>query len=122
MNLKINNMKKIIITLIASIFVISGFAQKFAFVDTDYILTNIPTYESAQEQLDQYSIDWQQEIEVIYSEIDKLYKEYQAEKVLLSEEMKVKRENDIINKEKEAKELQKGYFGKNGELYKKRQD
>ncbi len=115
-------MKKIIVTLIAAAFVITGFSQKFAFVDTEYILTNIPTYESAQEQLDQQSIQWQKEIEAIYGEIDGMYKEFQAEKVLLSEEMKIKRENDIINKEKEVKSLQKKYFGKDGLLFKKRQE
>ena len=115
-------MKKIVVTFIALVIVVAGFAQKFAFVDTEYILSNIPTFESAQEQLDQQSIQWQKEIEGVYSEIDKMYKEFQAEKVLLSEEMKIKRENDIINKEKEVKTLQKKYFGKEGELYKKRQE
>lgn len=97
-------------------------AQKFAYVDTDYILKNIPSYQAAQAQLDKISADWQKEIEAIYTEVDKMYKDFQAEKVLLTEEMRVKRENDIINKEKEAKELQKKYFGKEGELYKKRQE
>jgi outer membrane protein len=97
-------------------------AQKFAYVDTDYILKNIPSYQAAQAQLDKISADWQKEIEAIYTEVDKMYKDFQAEKVLLTEEMRVKRENDIINKEKEAKDLQKKYFGKEGELYKKRQE
>lgn len=115
-------MKKLALTSLALLIGVVTFAQKYAFVDSEYILSNIPTYESAQEQLDQISIQWQKEIEAIYSEIDKMYKEYQAEKVLLSEEMKTKRENDIIEKEKSAKDLQKKYFGKNGELYKKRQE
>lgn len=116
-------MKKLI--LILSVFVISlssSFAQKYAFVDTEYILGNIPAYESAQDQLDQLSVEWQKEIESIYAEIDKMYKDFQAEKVLLTEEMKRKREDEIINKEKEAKEVQKKYFGREGDLYKKRQE
>ncbi len=116
-------MKKLI--LILSVFVISlssSFAQKYAFVDTEYILGNIPAYESAQDQLDQLSVEWQKEIENIYAEIDKMYKDFQAEKVLLTEEMKRKREDEIINKEKEAKEVQKKYFGREGDLYKKRQE
>lgn len=116
-------MKKIMFTLSAVILTISmAIAQKYAFVDTEYILTNIPTYESAQDQLDQLSVSWQKEIEAIYSDIDKMYKDFQAEKVLLTEEMKIKRENDIIKREKEAKDLQKKYFGKDGDLYKKRQE
>lgn len=116
-------MKKLI--LILSVFIISlssSFAQKYAFVDTEYILGNIPAYESAQDQLDQLSVEWQKEIESIYAEIDKMYKDFQAEKVLLTEEMKRKREDEIINKEKEAKEVQKKYFGREGDLYKKRQE
>ncbi|MEA3445060.1 MAG: OmpH family outer membrane protein [Bacteroidota bacterium] len=116
-------MKKVILILSAVVLSSSiSFAQKYAFVDTEYILTNIPTYESAQEQLDQLSIGWQKEIEAVYSEIDKMYNDYQAEKVLLTEEMRIKREKDIIDKEKDAKNLQKKYFGKNGDLYKKRQE
>ena len=116
-------MKKLFFTLaIVALTAITGIAQKYAYVDTDYILNNIPTYESAQDQLDQLSIEWQKEIEAIYSQIDKMYKDFQAERVLLTEEMKRKRETDIINKEKEVKNLQKKYFGKDGELYKRRQE
>ena len=116
-------MKKLFFTLaVVIITTVSGLAQKYAFVDTEYILNNIPTYESAQDQLDQLSIQWQKEIEAMYTQIDKMYKDFQAERVLLTEEMKTKRENDIINKEKEAKDLQKKYFGKEGDLYKKRQE
>jgi outer membrane protein len=97
-------------------------AQKFAYVDTDYILKSIPAYESAQEQLDIMSKDWQAEVENKYAEIEKLYKEYQVEKVLLTEEMKQKREEEIVQKEKAAKDLQKKYFGPEGELFKKRQE
>ncbi len=116
-------MKKLTATLVVMVIALSfSFAQKYAFVDTEYILNNIPTYESAQDQLDQFSVNWQKEIEALYAEIDKMYKDFQAERVLLSDEMKTKRENDIIKKEKEVKDLQKKYFGKDGDLYKKRQE
>jgi len=97
-------------------------AQKYAFVDTEYILNNIPNYKAAQEQLDKFSADWQKEVEAKYAEIDKLYKDYQAERVLLSEDMRRQREDAIVNKEKEAKDLQKNYFGQDGALFKKRQE
>ena len=97
-------------------------AQKFAYVDSDYILERIPEYASAQDQIEKLSLNWQSEIEEIYQEIDLMYKKYQADKILLTQEMKNKRESEIINKEKEAKELQRQRFGPEGDLYKKRQD
>ncbi len=118
-------MKKLFLILMVSILTISAAksqSQKFAYVDTDYILKNIPSYQAAQAQLDKISVDWQKEIENIYAQVDKMYKDFQSEKVLLTEEMRTKRENDIVNKEKEAKDLQKKYFGKEGELFKKRQE
>lgn len=96
--------------------------QKYAFVDTEYILSNIPSYKAAQEQLDKTSEEWQKEVESQYAEIEKMYKDYQAEKVLLTDDMRRKREDEIINKEKEVKELQKKYFGQDGALFKKRQE
>jgi outer membrane protein len=112
-------------TIFISIILLIGnisMAQKFAFVDTDYILKSIPTYESAQEQLKIMSSDWQAEIEAKYAEIEKLYKEFQAEKVLLTDDMKQKREEEIIQYEKSVKELQKKYFGPEGELFRKRKE
>jgi outer membrane protein len=116
-------MKRIII-LLSGIIMSLGitYGQKFAFVDTEYILSNIPTYKSAQDQLDKFSADWQKEIEAKKTEIDKMYKDYQAERVLLSEDMRQTREDAILNKEKEVKELQNTYFGQSGSLYKKRQE
>ncbi|MDP1803443.1 MAG: OmpH family outer membrane protein [Bacteroidota bacterium] len=109
--------------------ILSGFAMaqssgtaKFGYVDTDYILSQIPEYKAAQSELDKTSVQWQKEIETKYSEIDKLYKAYQADAILLTDEMKKKRENEIVNKEKEAKDLQKSRFGVDGELFKKRQE
>lgn len=97
-------------------------AQKIGYVDTDHILNSIPEYKAAQTEIDKLSVDWQKEIEAKYSEIDKLYKAYQADAILLTDDMKKKRENEIINKEKEVKELQKQRFGVDGELFKKRQE
>jgi outer membrane protein len=116
-------MKKLILALgftLASCFVAS--AQKFAYVDTEYILGQIPEYKAAQAELDKISVQWQKEIEAKYAEIDKMYKAYQAEQILLTEDMKKKREADIVAKEKEAKDLQKQRFGVDGELFKKRQE
>lgn len=116
-------MKKIISIL--AIILFCGFtmnAQKIGYVDTDYILNSIPEYKAAQTELDKLSVDWQKEIEAKYNEIDKLYKAYQADAILLTDDMKKKRENEIINKEKEVKELQKQRFGVDGELFKKRQE
>lgn len=120
---KKNNMKKIVLSIIAIVFCsYVSIAQKIGYVDTDYILSNIPEYKAAQTEIDKISVDWQKEIEAKYAEIDKLYKIYQAESVLLTDDMKKKRENEIINKEKEVKELQKQRFGVDGELFNKRME
>ncbi len=116
-------MKKVILVAIVVLTTASvSFAQKMGYVDTDYILGKIPEYKAAQAEIDKTSADWQKEIEVKYGEIDKLYKIYQAESVLLTDDMRKKRENEIINKEKEVKELQKSRFGVDGELFKKRME
>jgi outer membrane protein len=97
-------------------------AQRFAFVDSQYILGKIPEYKTAQDELNQLSVQWQKEIEAKYSEIDQLYKAYKADEVLLTEDMKQKRQSEIEQKEKDVKDLQKQRFGVNGDLFKKRQD
>ncbi len=116
-------MKKII-SLLGIVFLAAGLglAQKYAFVDTEYILNRIPSYKAAQDQLDKMAEDWQGEIELMYDEVEKMYKDFQAEKVLLTEEMKMRKEEEIINREKEIKELQQKYFGRDGSLFKKRQE
>ncbi|GAF05161.1 OmpH family outer membrane protein [Saccharicrinis fermentans] len=96
-------------------------AQKYAFVDTEYILKNIPAFEAANEQLNQTSQGWQKEIEAIYAEVETMYQNYQTESVFLSNEMKIKKEEEIVAKEKEARQLQTKYFGPEGELGKKRE-
>ena len=97
-------------------------AQKYAFVDSEYIRKNIPAFARAQDQLDNLSQQWEKEIAEGYAGVEQLYKAYQSEYVLLSQEMKTKREEAIINKEKEIKELQNKYFGMEGELFKKREE
>jgi outer membrane protein len=112
--------KTVLFALFIAIGVIAG-AQKYAFVDTEYILKNIPAYEAANEQLNQASVKWQKEIEAIYAEVETLYQNYQTESVFLSNEMKIKKEEEIVAKEKEARDLQTRYFGAEGELGKKRE-
>ena len=101
---------------------LSASAQRFAYVDTEYILSQMPAYKSAQAQIDELSKEWQMEIDEKFEAIDKMYKEYQAEKVLLTKDLQVKRENEIIEKEREAKKLQNEKFGYEGQLFKKRQE
>jgi outer membrane protein len=114
-------MKKIlVISAFLLMAFLPGYGQKYAFVDTDYILNNIPEYTDAQLMLDDLSAEWQKEIEAKFQEIDKLYRDYQAESILLPEDLKKQKENEIIQKEKDAKELQKKRFGKDGDLFKKR--
>ncbi len=117
-------MKKILLGLIIAVMGTGmAFSQaKIAFVDTEYILGRIPSYDASQKQLDKLSGDWQKEIEDKRVAIEALYKDYQAERVLLTEEMRKKREDDIIQREADIKALQKKYFAPEGELYKKRQE
>ena len=96
-------------------------AQKFALIDMDYILKNIPAYERANEQLNQVSKKWQAEVEALNTEAATMYKNYQNEVVFLSQEQKKKRQEDIMAKEKEASDLKRKYFGPEGELFKKRE-
>jgi len=92
-------------------------AQKFAYVDTEYILKHLPEYKSSLSQIDGMSQQYQKQVDESFSEIDKMYKSYQADQVLLTDEMRKRRENDIIEKEKKAKELQRQKFGPDGELF-----
>tara|TARA_B100000780_G_scaffold16814_1_gene11025 strand:+ start:547 stop:1053 length:507 start_codon:yes stop_codon:yes gene_type:complete len=115
-------MKKLLLLLVISSLTLNIQAQKFAYVDTDYILNKIPDFKQAQDKLDALSTDWQKEIENKYSDVEKMYRAYQQEQVLLTTDMKEKREEAIINKETDAKNLQKKYFGPEGSLYIKRQE
>ena len=112
---------RLLTTLLFSfVLAIGATAQKYALVDMEYILGNIPAYERASEQLNQISKKWQAEVEAVDNAAKTLYKNYQNELVFLSEQQKKEREEAIIAKEREASELRKKYFGPEGELYKKR--
>ena len=99
---------------------IGAFAQKYALIDMDYILKQIPQYEMANEQLDQISSRWQKEVETLAKEAETMYKQYQADMVFLTAEQKNQREEAILAKEKEVQDLRNKYFGPEGELYQKR--
>ena len=99
-----------------------SYAQKFAYVDTDYILTKVPEFIQAEEKINDFTKQWQSEIGSAYTEVEQMYRDYQSEQVLLTSDMKLKREEAIISKEKLVQSLQQKYFGTNGELYKKRQE
>lgn len=114
-------MKKIVLICSLAIMACAAHAQKFALIDMEYILKNIPAYEMANEQLEGISKRWQAEVETLQQEAQNLYKTYQSDLVFLSPEMKTKRENEIVKKEQEAQELKRKYFGTDGELFKKRE-
>jgi outer membrane protein len=116
-------MKKIgVLTIVMLLVTAASFAQKYAFVDTEYIRKNIPAFNTAQDQLDKLSKQWEKEVADGYAVVEQMYKSYQNESVLLSQDMKTKREEAIITKEKEMKDLQNKYFGMQGELFKKREE
>lgn len=114
-------MKKVLLSMVLVLMgLMTANAQKIALVDMEYILKNIPAYERANEQLNQMSKRWQAEVEAVTLEAQTLYKNYQNEVVFLSQEQKTARQKEIVEKEKEASDLKKKYFGPEGELYKVR--
>lgn len=114
-------MKKLIITCMVAMVSLAANAQKFALIDMEYIMKNIPAYERANEQLNQVSKKWQAEVEALSNEAATMYKNYQNEVVFLSQEQRKAKQEAIMKKEKDAGELKKKYFGPEGELYKKRE-
>ena len=113
-------MKKIILLLVLTFTAFtSTFAQRFAFVDSDYILKHVPEYAAAQKQFAALSGQWQKEVDTRSQEIERLYKAYEADQVLLTADMKKRREAEISDKEKAVKEFQRQKFGPDGELSKK---
>lgn len=116
-------MKKIVWSVVL-VFCCAFFAygQKYAYVNTEYILQNIPEFASAQEEIDKLSVAWQKEIETKFAEIDELYKKFQNDAPLLTQDMRNRRENEIVVKERAAKDLQKKRFGVDGDLFKRRQE
>ena len=116
-------MKKILLAACGILLIsFASIAQRYAIVDTKYILDKMPDYKEAQKQLDQFSETWQKEIDTKQSELDKMYKNFEAEQVLLSDELKKKREDELFIREKELRDLQRRRFGFEGDLFKKRQD
>ncbi len=115
-------MKKIIIAMcLAAAGAFTASAQKYALIDMEYVLRNVPAYEMANEQLNQVSQRWEKEVNELSKEAETMYKNYQADMVFLTDDQKKKREEEIVAKEKEATDLRYKYFGPEGELYKKRQ-
>nr|WP_133778757.1 OmpH family outer membrane protein [Pedobacter sp. ASV19] len=113
-------MKKCVLICFLLFTGVGAFAQKFAYVDTEYILKHLPEYKSALNQLNVLSQQWQQQVDNNFTQIDKMYKAYQADQVLLTDDMRKRRENEIIEKEKAAKDFQRQKFGPDGDLFQSR--
>lgn len=116
-------MQKIIV--VACLFLSLAFsagAQRYAIIDTKYILDKVPDYKEAQKALDGFSETWQREIDGKQAELDRMYRNYEAERVMLSDELKKKREDELFMREKEVRDLQRKRFGFEGDLFKKRQE
>ncbi len=115
-------MKKIFLLAFLMGFSVISFSQKFAIIDTRYILDKMPDYKAAQKQLDDIAAGWQKDIDGKQTELDNMYKAYEAEQVMLSDELRKKREDQLFNKEKDLRDLQRKRFGFEGDLFKKRQE
>ncbi|MEJ7736234.1 MAG: OmpH family outer membrane protein [Chitinophagaceae bacterium] len=116
-------MKKILLLAIPLLLIaLAGLSQRYAIVDTKYILEKMPEYKQAQQKLDQFSEQWQKEIDEKQGSLDRMYKDYEAEQVMLSGELKKKREDELFVREKEVRELQRKRFGFEGDLFKRRQE
>jgi outer membrane protein len=115
-------MKKLMFLFCFLGFGIMGFSQKYAIIDTRYILDKMPDYKEAQKQLDDVAAGWQKDIDSKQAQLDKMYKDYEAEQVMLSDDLKKKREDQLFNMEKELRDLQRKRFGFEGDLFKKRQE
>src|ERR1700710_1352658 len=110
-------MKKILLTLTLALFIgFAASAQRFAYIDSEYILNHVPDYLSSKKELKALSDQWQKEVDARFQEIDRLYKAYQADQVLMTGDMKKRREAEIVDKEKAAKDFQRQKFGPDGEL------
>ncbi len=115
-------MKKIFLLAFLLATATVGFSQKYAVIDTRYILDKMPDYKQAQKQLDDIAAGWQKDIDGKQTELDGMYKTYEAEQVMLSDDLKKKREDQLFNKEKDLRDLQRKRFGFEGDLFKKRQE
>ena len=115
-------MKKVFLLSCLVALAATGYSQKYAIIDTRYILDKLPEYKTAQTQLDETAAGWQREIDGKQRELDEMYKNYEAEQVMLSDDLKKKREDQLFNKEKDLRDLQRKRFGFEGDLFKKRQE
>ncbi|MDB5205908.1 MAG: OmpH family outer membrane protein [Flavisolibacter sp.] len=115
-------MKKFLFVICFLSFGILGFTQRYAIIDTKYILDKMPEYKTAQKQLDDIAATWQKEIDGAQVELDKMYKDFDAEQVMLSDDLKQKRQDQLFTKEKTLRDLQRKRFGFEGDLFKKRQE
>jgi outer membrane protein len=116
-------LKKLILSILfATLILFITYAQRYAVIDSKYILEKLPEYKDAQKKLDQFSEQWQQEIDKKSADLDKMYKDYDAEQVMLSDDLKKKREDELFNREKELRDLQKKRYGYEGDIFKKRQE
>ncbi len=115
-------MKKLFLAVFTlMLFSFAASAQKYAIIDTKYILNKLPEYTAAEKRLEQMSMQWQAELDTMQSQLDKMYKNYDAEQYMLSDDLKKKREAELFNKEKEVRDQQKKRFGYEGDLFKERQ-
>src|SRR3954469_1788115 len=120
---QINHMKKIILFIACTLMLgVFAQAQKYAVIDTKYILDKMPEYKTAQKQLDDFAALWQKEIETMQKDLDKMYRDFDAEEVMLSDDLKKKRQDQLFLKEKAVRDLQRQRFGFEGDLFKKRQE
>ena len=116
-------MKKFLLLIAFNVLLVAfSHAQKYAVIDTKYILDRMPDYTAAQKQLDDIAAGWQKDIDTQQRDLDRMYKEYDAEQVMLSDELKKKREDQLFEKEKSVRDLQRQRFGFEGDLFKKRQE
>jgi len=123
LNNTLNKLKGLaLLMLLTCLTAFQSLGQKFAYVDTEYILSELPDYKSAQNKINELATNWQKEVDKLYEEVDKMYKNYNVEKVLLNSEQQKQREAEIVAKEKEAKKLQQEKFGFEGALFKKREE
>ena len=115
-------MKHILFITLFSLALFAGKAQRYAVIDSKYILEKIPDYKEAQKKLDEFSQTWQQELDQKQADVDKMFKDFDAEQVMLPDNLKKKREDELYNKEKELRDLQRKRFGFEGDLFRKRQE
>ncbi|MFN9710229.1 MAG: OmpH family outer membrane protein [Bacteroidota bacterium] len=115
-------MRQIILTFILSIAVLMTHAQRYAIIDTKYILGKIPDYNKANEKIEEFAEAWQQEIDLLQADLDKMYRDFEGEKAMLTPELLKKREDEIYNKEKQVRDLQRKRFGYEGDYFKKKQE